>query len=148
MSIYRFSINSMLAHYLVANLGFKVAPYRFQIAGWWPLVFQPKACCLQSGPYKVALINHNACTASDEATFMNERLYWGNWQRSMDLLSIFSFMGFYHSIIAFVNHGVHQIRHLYISLQLSLQKNLPSKSNLPCVRAGFRASPGKQSAAI
>ena len=46
----------MLAHYLVANVGFKVAPYRFQIAGWWPLVFQPKACCLQSGPYKVALI--------------------------------------------------------------------------------------------
>ena len=51
----------MLAHYLVANVGFKVAPHRFQIAGWWPLIFHPKACCLQSGPYKVALINHNAC---------------------------------------------------------------------------------------
>ena len=53
----------MLAHYLVANVGFKVAPHRFQIAGWWPLIFHPKACCLQSGPYKVALINHNACMA-------------------------------------------------------------------------------------
>ena len=52
----------MLAHYLVANVGFKVAPHRFQIAGWWPLIFHPKACCLQSGPYKVALINHNACS--------------------------------------------------------------------------------------
>ena len=52
----------MLAHYLVANVGYKVAPHRFQIAGWWPLIFHPKACCLQSGPYKVALINHNACS--------------------------------------------------------------------------------------
>ena len=51
----------MLAHYLVANVGFQVAPHRFQKAGWWPLIFHPKACCLQSGPYKVALINHNAC---------------------------------------------------------------------------------------
>ena len=57
--VYRFSINSMLAHYLLANIGFKVAPHRFQIAGWWLLIFHPKACCLQSGPYKVALINHN-----------------------------------------------------------------------------------------
>ena len=54
----------MLAHYLVANVGYKVAPHRFQIAGWWPLIFHPKACCLQSGPYKVALINHNACTVA------------------------------------------------------------------------------------
>ena len=57
----------MLAHYLVANVGYKVAPHRFQIAGWWPLIFHPKACCLQSGPYKVALINHNVCIWADLA---------------------------------------------------------------------------------
>ena len=51
----------MLAHYLAANVGFKVALHIFQKAVWWPLIFHPKPYYLQSGPYKVALINHNAC---------------------------------------------------------------------------------------
>ena len=81
----------MLAHYIVANVGYKVAPHRFQIAGWWPLIFHPKACCLQSGPYKVAFINHNACNVilmqelEHEITVLNTPEFkWGiNWSTTL-----------------------------------------------------------------
>ena len=47
----------MLAHYLAANVGFKVALHIFQKAVWWPLIFHPKPYYLQSGPYKGPSIN-------------------------------------------------------------------------------------------